>query len=81
MRMEHINEIEKLLMNWCQMASVNKAFTKDYSINEKEKCVIITIATEKITRLYKTYKAVCDIDMLQVKKAIELLEEKKDELL
>lgn len=81
MRMEQINEIEKQLITWCKMASENKAFTKDFSIDEKENCVIITITTEEITRLYKTYKAVCDIDVLQVKKAIELLEEKKNELL
>lgn len=74
-------EVEEILINWCAEALDNKAFSKDYSINEDANSVFITITTEPITHLYKTYKVVCDLDEYQVKDAIELLERKKDELL
>lgn len=77
-----MEEIRELLENWKNLANNNPIFVKDYSIDEVENRVRLTIAiTVESAFLFKSFIAVCPINQQAIENAIERLEEKKDELI
>ena len=77
-----MEEIRELLENWKNLQYNNPIFEKDYSIDEVENRVRLTIViTVERAFLFKSFIAECLIDIDAVENAINRLDEKKDELL
>lgn len=77
-----MEEIRELLENWKNLQYNNPIFEKDYSIDEVENRVRLTIViTVERAFLFKSFIAECPIDIDAVENAINRLDEKKNELL
>lgn len=77
-----MEEIRELLENWKNLPNNNPIFEKDYSIDEVENRVHLTIAiTVERAFLFKSFIAECPINRDEIENAINILDEKKDELL
>ncbi len=77
-----MEEIRNLLENWRNLANNNPIFVKDYSIDEVENRVRLTIAiTVERAFLFKSFIAECPINSDAIENAINILDKKKDELI
>lgn len=74
------DDINQLLENWRKSGATNTVFEKDYSIEEERVRMTIYTSIEK-PFLFKSIYAVCNLDLKEIIRVIDKLEEKKDELI
>lgn len=77
-----MDEIKNILESWIKQPFHDTILEKDYYIDETKGRVhlIIAISVEKAF-LFKTFTAVCSLNIHEIENAIDKLDEKKDELI
>ena len=75
-----MEEIRNLLESWKNLPIINNVFKKDYFFEGEQVHMMIAVSVEE-TFLFKTFTAVCNLNMQEIKNAIDKLDEKKEELI